>query len=146
MAAVVVVAFALPWLAAEETLRAATSWRQDPHGAYARLDTAARLNPLSDEPKVVEGAIASRLHDRARMRSAFKEALRRDPRDWYAHLELAVVASLEGRRTVALRELANARRLDPLEPVLVDVQRDVLAGKRVSPARLDQIFLARIRL
>jgi hypothetical protein len=80
------------------------------------------------------------------MRSAFKEALQRDPRDWYAHLELAVVASLEGRRTVALRELANARRLDPLEPVLVDVQRDVLAGKRVSPARLDQIFLARIRL
>ncbi len=40
----------------------------------------------------------------------------------------------------------QARRLDPLEPVLVDVQRDVLAGKRVSPARIDQIFLARIRL
>ncbi len=96
-AAVVVVAYALPWLAAEETLRAATSWREDPHGAYARLDTASRLNPLSDEPKVVEGAIASRLHDRARMRSAFREALRRDPRDWYAHLELAVVASLEGQ-------------------------------------------------
>jgi fumarate reductase subunit D len=145
-AVVVVVAFALPWLAAEETLRAATSWREDPHGAYARLDTASRLNPLSDEPKVVEGAIASRLHDRARMRSAFREALRRDPRDWYAHLELAVVASLEGRRTVALRELTEARRLDPLEPVLVDVQRDVLAGKRVSPAKIDRIFLARIRL
>jgi hypothetical protein len=145
-AAGVAVAFALPWLAAEETLRAATSWREDPQGAYARLDTASRLNPLSDEPKVVEGAIASRLHDRARMRSAFKEALQRDPRDWYAHLELAVVASLEGRRTVALRELADARRLDPLEPVLVDVQRDVLAGKRVSPAKIDRIFLARIRL
>ncbi len=145
-AAVVVVVYALPWLAAEETLRAATSWREDPHGAYARLDTAARLNPLSDEPKVVEGAIASRLHDRARMRLAFREALRRDPRDWYAHLELAVVASLEGRRAVALTELAEARRLDPLEPVLADVQRDVLAGKRVSPARIDQIFLARIRL
>ena len=144
--AVVVIAYALPWLAAEETLRAATSWRQDPHGAYARLDTASRLNPLSDEPKVVEGAIASRLHDRARMRSAFTEALQRDPRDWYAHLELAVVASLEGRRSVALRELAEARRLDPLEPVLAEVQRDVLAGKRVSPARIDQIFLARIRL
>ncbi len=145
-AAVVVVAYALPWLAAEETLRAATSWREDPHGAYARLDTAARLNPLSDEPKVVEGAIASRLHDRARMRLAFTEALRRDPRDWYAHLELAVVASLDGRRAAALSELAEARRLDPLEPVLAEVQRDVLAGKRVSPARIDQIFLARIRL
>lgn len=143
---VIAVAYALPWLAAEETLRAATSWRQDPHGAYARLDTAARLNPLSDEPQVVAGAIASRLHDRARMRSAFTEALRRDPRDWYAHLELAVVASLDGRRAVALRELEAARRLDPLEPVIAQVESDVRAGRRVSPAEIDQIFLARIRL
>jgi hypothetical protein len=146
VAAVVAVAYGLPWLAAEETVRAATSWRQDPGGAYSRLDTAGRLNPLSDEPKVVEGAIASRLNDQARMKAAFHEALHRDPRDWYAHLELAVVASVEGRRGAALRQLAAARRLDPLEPVIIEVESDVRAGRRVSPARIDALFLARIRL
>jgi O-antigen ligase/polysaccharide polymerase Wzy-like membrane protein len=142
--AVVAVAYSLPWLAAEESVRAATTWRQDPRAAYDRLDTAARLNPLSDEPKVLEGAIASRLNDHARMQSAFAAALRRDPRDWYAHLELAVVASEEGRRSAALRELEAARSLDPLEPVIGDVESDVRAGRPVSAARLDQIFLARI--
>jgi tetratricopeptide (TPR) repeat protein len=146
VAVTVGVGYALPWLAAEETDRAATTWRQDPHGAYARLQTAARLNPLSDEPQVVEGAIASRLRDLERMRSAFRAALRRDPRDWYAHLELAVVASVEGRRAVALNELEAARRLDPLEPVIGEVEDDVRAGRPVSPRRVDEIFLARIRL
>jgi len=80
------------------------------------------------------------------MQAAFAAALRRDPRDWYAHLELAVVASEEGRRPAALRELEAARRLDPLEPVIGAVESDVRAGRRVSAARLDQIFLARIGL
>jgi tetratricopeptide (TPR) repeat protein len=141
-----VVTFVFPWLAAEETDRAASSWRQDPHAAYARLDTASRLNPLSDQPKLVEGAIASRLGDRARMRAAFGEALRRDPRDWYAHLELGIAASLDGDRPGAIREVREAQRLDPLEPAVTEVLAELRAGRRVSPAALDRLFLARIRL
>lgn len=136
----------LPWLAAEEVVRAATGWRANPAQAFARLDRARLLNPASDGPDLVAGAIASRLGDRGRMKLAFQRALQRDPRSWYAHLELAVAASLEGRRTLALRHLAAARRLDPREPVIAEVARDVRAGRRVSPSTVDRAFLARIQL
>jgi tetratricopeptide (TPR) repeat protein len=135
-----------PWLAAEETDRAALIWRHDPQTAYSRLHTAARLNPLSDEPKLVEGAIASRRGDIPRLRDAFRAALRRDPRDWYAHLELGVAASLSGDRAGALRELQAAHELDPLEPTIGQVTDDVRAGRKVSPHALDELFLARIHL
>ena len=145
-AAVAGLSCVFPWLAAEETDRAALIWRHDPQTAYSRLDTAARLNPLSDEPKLVEGAIASRRGDVPRLRDAFTAALRRDPRDWYAHLELGVAAANTGNRNGALRELEAARTLDPLEPAIGQVLADVRAGRKVSPHALDQLFLARIRL
>ena len=71
VALAVVVGYALPWLAAEETVRAATTWRRGPSWRVRTAANRVALNPLSDEPQVVEGAIASRLKDLPRMRSAF---------------------------------------------------------------------------
>lgn len=133
-----------PWLSAREVELAAATWRDDPERAFQRLDRARRLNPLAERPDLIAGAIASRLDDRPRMRSAFLNALERNPDNWYAHLELAVLDSLEGRKAAALVRLARARELNPLEPAIALVTQRVRAGERVSPRVIDRMFLQRV--
>jgi hypothetical protein len=133
------------WLAAEEIARAAGGWGDDPELAFSRLDSARRLNPVSSEPDLVAGAIAIRLGEDGRAEMLFRRALTRQPRDWYAHLELAVLATDRGAWGVAQRELTAARRLDPLEYTIRLVDADVRQRRQVKPSELDQIFLERIR-
>jgi O-Antigen ligase len=132
-----------PWLAAKEVQAAAHGWRKNPAEAFDRLDRARRLNPLSDQPDLIAGAIASRLGETPKMISSFGRALRRNPKNWYAHLELAVAYSNQGSRAAAFRELAKARVLDPREQTIGLVEDKVRRRKRVSTAALDEIFLRR---
>jgi hypothetical protein len=53
------------------------TWRGDPAGAYAQLDRAATLNPLSPQPGLAAGRIAQERGDLARARSGFGEAAAR---------------------------------------------------------------------
>lgn len=138
-----VCSYALPWLSAEYVSQAAESWPADPDEAFDRLDRARRLNPLSDQPDLIAGAIAARLDDRARMRRSFRRALVRNPWSWYARLELAVVESSSGRREPALRQLNAARRLDPLEPTIQAAIREVHAGRQLSQRELERTLLER---
>jgi hypothetical protein len=147
-AAVIAVLLALlllvpPWLSATEVRAAAGEWRQHPGSAFARLDRARALNPLTDWPDVIAGAIAGRLGDDRRMIAAFRRALDRNPANWYSHLELAVAYSRTGRKGPALRELGVAGRLDPLEPTIPFVRGRIRAGRPVRTQELDAIFLHR---
>ena len=142
--AVAAVSLLLPWLAAEEVSQAAHEWKRDPGSAYARLDHARSLNPLADEPDLVAGAIASRLGDRRRMRAAFLRAADRNPKNWYAWLELGIVEALDGRRQAALRDLATAHVLDPREDVIASVADSVRAGRPVTPIEIDRKMLRRV--
>jgi tetratricopeptide (TPR) repeat protein len=144
LAVLAVATLAPPWLSAKEVQAAATSWRTEPQTAFDRLERARALNPLSDNPDLVAGAIASRLGDRARMRESFSRAVERNPHNWYAYLELAVVNALEGRRAEALRLLEQARRLSPTEPGIELVTSQVRAGEPISVAALDRLFLRRL--
>jgi hypothetical protein len=138
------ISLALPWLAAREVERAADGWRTSPEDAYAILDRARALNPLSARPDLVAGAIAMRENDFPRAEEAFERALDRHGDNWYAELELAVIAALEGRRDEALERLDRAEELNPREDA-VDVVRDgVVSGEPVDPHVLDRIFLQRI--
>ena len=138
------VSLTLPWLAAREVERAADTWRSSPEDAYAILDRARTLNPLSARADLVAGAIAMREDDYPRAREAFERALGRHSDSWYAELELGVIAALEGRRDEALARLDRAEELNPLEET-VDIVRDgVLAGEPVDPLLLDRIFLQRV--
>jgi O-antigen ligase/polysaccharide polymerase Wzy-like membrane protein len=132
-----------PWLSAQEVRAAAGQWQEDRAGAFARLDRARQLNPLSDWPDVIAGAIASRVGDDARMIVAFRRALDRNPKNWYSHLELAVAYGRVGDQARALRELAVVERLDPLEPTIPFVRSRLRAGRPVKTAELDAIFLRR---
>jgi hypothetical protein len=137
--------YAGPWLAAREVEVAASSWRADPNDAFVRLERARWLNPLSDQPDLVAGAIADRIGNRARMRLSFARALRRDPKSWYAALELGVVDALAGRKGLALRRLELARALNPSEEAIALAIRGVRSGRPVSPRFLDEIFLNRVK-
>ncbi len=74
------------------------------------LEEAAKLNPLSDRPYLVEGSIALRFGDLARAKNAFSQALGRVPDDAYAALELGAIASQSGERARALALLERAVR------------------------------------
>jgi O-Antigen ligase len=144
IALVAAASLTLPWLSAQEVEQAGHEWKRHPASAFSRLDRARRLNPLSDDPDLVAGAIASRLGDHARMAASFRRAIVRNPENWYAWLELGIAESLQGRRTEALAALARGHALDPGEDTIPTVAATVRAGKRVDPGVIDRTMLGRI--
>lgn len=133
----------LPWGAAVDVERASETWGANPRDAYDLLDRASDVNFLSARPALVEGAIAAQLGQRRRMRSAFEHALQRDPRNWYATLELATLDSVEGDKQEALERLDRVAQLNPREPLTSLVRQGVLSGRPVTIEALDAAFLER---
>ncbi len=113
--AVVVFAATLipPFLSERYTNHASDSWRLDPARAYADLDRARTLNPLSEEPWLVEGAIAREAGVGGRAIEAFRGATSERPAEWAAHYFLALAYLDEGDRASARRALDVALGLNP---------------------------------
>ncbi len=130
----------LPWLAERDVQRATTVWRGDPPAAFALLEQADSLNPISDEADLVAGAIASRLHRYGVMRTRFQAAVDRSPDDWYSNLELGIAASLTGGRQVAAAALEQALQLDPQEPIIQSVLHTFNSGRRINSDAVDRAF------
>jgi O-antigen ligase len=129
-----------PWITERDIRHAASVWRADPAEAFSILGQAHDLNPLSDQADLVAGAIASRLHDYPKMRSAFAAAVGRSPDDWYANLELGISASLTGERGLAADSLGRAHLLNPGDPIVRDVLATFKAGRRIDSDRVDRAF------
>ena len=144
-AAAVLATLVPPWLAARHVTAAQAAWRVDPDAAYRSLRSARTLNPFSDEPDVVTGAIAARLRDDDRARAAFARALERNPTNRYAAHELGLLESVAGRKASALRYLDRARALNPLEGMLPVLAARVRDGERIHPSSLDLLFLREAR-
>ncbi len=117
VAAAAAASLAAPWLSARLAQSAAGIWPRAPLVAYARLDEAARLDPLSAQPYSVAGSIALRFGDYARAQRQFSLALQRVPDDAYATLELGAITSDLGLRTRALQLLERAVRLNPRDAI-----------------------------
>jgi tetratricopeptide (TPR) repeat protein len=132
---------AAPWLSQREVQSAARVWTKSPQSAYARLDKAASLDPLSDEPYLVAGSIALRFGDLARADHEFTLALGRQPGDAYATLELGAIASSENEPRRALALLGRAARLNPRDPLTREALRLAREGKRVSVDELNRSIL-----
>ncbi|MBA2545599.1 MAG: O-antigen ligase family protein, partial [Solirubrobacterales bacterium] len=135
---------AMPWGSAVDVEKAAESWGDDPEAAFDRLDRARTLNFLSERPDLVEGAIASQLGDQERMRVAFERALERDPRNWYARLELAALDAIEGDAKAAQAGLNEVEELNPLEPNIEFVREGVLNENPVPLTELDHSYRERV--
>ena len=136
-AALGALALAPPWLAARYEESALATWQTSPDAAIADLRRAASLNPLSDRPWVLAGAIASRRDDYAAMRSHFAAAVERNPQSWYSRLELAVAAALTGDQKLAVAEVNKARALNPNDAVLARVARTIGSGGIPDPVEID---------
>jgi tetratricopeptide (TPR) repeat protein len=136
-----IVSFAAPWLSSLEVESAAHVWVRSPPQAYARLDHAAQLNPLSDEPYVVAGSIALRLGEYARAAHEFALALGRTPGEAYATLERGAIASASGDRREALVLLERAVRLAPRDPLALAALATVRGGHRVDIGELNLSIL-----
>jgi hypothetical protein len=143
VAAAVAANIAFPWISAKTAASAAATWPADPSGAFHKLDLARRLNPLSDEPDLIAGVIASRFHDVRRERTAFERVLDRNPYNWYARFELAIIDANEGKRAAALAALRGARRLDPREPLIPYVRGKIEHRRPVSQAQIDALLRER---
>ncbi|HEX4838549.1 MAG TPA: O-antigen ligase family protein [Solirubrobacteraceae bacterium] len=132
---------AAPWLSQRQIESAARIWPKAPFAAYARLNDATRLDPLSDQAYLVEGSIALRFGDLARAERQFSLALRRVPGDAYATLELGAIASEAGERARALALLVRAVRLDPRDPLTRRALKTVRSGERVDLEELNRAIL-----
>ncbi|MGE5690742.1 MAG: O-antigen ligase family protein [Pseudomonadota bacterium] len=150
VAAVLAVALAASlaarWLADSLEAAAARTWVAQPDLAYRRLDTAARLDPLSAEPLVLEGSIALKRGEAARASDALRDALRREPRNWYAAFQLGVLAASRGDFATASRRLLEVRRLNPRDPIPALVERLVRRRVRIDPERVDELYLDQLEL
>jgi tetratricopeptide (TPR) repeat protein len=138
-------AFAGPWLSQLQVQTAAREWPTDRSGAYGRLDQAAALDPLGDQPYLVAGSIALRLGELGRADEQFAKALGRVPEDAYAALERGAIASTLGRRAEARRLLARAASLDPRDPLTREALRLVDRGRGVSVQALNRLILEKAR-
>lgn len=136
-----IVSLTAPWLSGLEVESAARMWVRSPAQAYARLDHAAQLNPLSDEPYVVAGTIALRLGEYMRADHAFALALGRTPDEAYATLERGAIASINGDRREALALLERAVRLAPRDPLARAALATVRGGHRVDIGALNLSIL-----
>jgi tetratricopeptide (TPR) repeat protein len=145
LAVAAMASLALPWLSQAQVERAARIWTTTPASAYASLDEAARLNPLSDEAYVVAGSIALRYGELAHADHEFALALRRTPGDAYAALERGAIASTAGRRADAQRLLEAAVRLNPRDPLARQALVVVSHGGRVRVGELNRSILLKAR-
>ncbi|HEX9481934.1 MAG TPA: O-antigen ligase family protein, partial [Solirubrobacteraceae bacterium] len=134
-------ALAGPWLSQLQVQTAARDWPQDRTGAYSRLDQAAGLDPLGDQPYLIAGSIALRLGELRRADGQFAKALRRVPDDAYATLERGAIASTQGRPAEARRLLARAAALNPRDQLTQEALRLVTQGRAVSVEVLNRVIL-----
>lgn len=132
---------AAPWLSRSDVESAALVWTRAPATAYARLDEAARLNPLGDEAYLVAGSIALRFGDLARADHEFSLALGRTPGDAYATLERGAIASMRGEHARSVGLLQAATRLNPRDALTRQALLLVLEGRRVNVAELNRLIL-----
>jgi len=92
---------------------------------------------------VLAGTVAERRRDWPRVEQFFTSALERTDDNWYSRLELGIAQAMTGKVDSALANLSAARRLDPQEPIIREVQRDVQRRNRIAIGALDQAMVER---
>jgi O-Antigen ligase len=131
-------ALAVPWAAARMTDEAV----QAGPGRHARalLRSAAALNPFSEQPLLAEASLAENAGQLARESHAFRDALERNPYDWYSYFMLGIVAGLQHRFAQAQTDLAEAHRLSPRDNLVDYAQKRLAAKEPMSQAQVASIL------
>lgn len=141
LAAVALVAAAVAvgpaYLAARYDDRAARTWTANPRAAFADLDRASDLAPLSARPDLRAGTLAVDLDRLDRARRHFQRSLDRED-TWYAHLSLALIASHQGRKAEARREIGIAHTLNGEDRFVSEAVRKIGGARKLDPAAFNK--------
>lgn len=143
-AALALLSLLFPYLSTRYVDRAFARHRAEPQEAYRDLDRAQSTNPLALRPLVSEGTIALNVRDGEKARRAFERSIDRED-NWYARLELALLAAERGRFAVAERQIARAIELNRVDDSLAAARRQIVARRRVDPVRFNQSLLEETR-
>jgi tetratricopeptide (TPR) repeat protein len=138
------VALALPYMATKWEERAFSRYRSDLAGAYADLDRAKAVNPLSIRPLIAEGTIAIYVQDPARAKRAFRQSLEIEE-NWYAHLELGLLYAETGQFSAAERQISIARDLNRVDVFLRPALRRIRRRQPVDALRFNRRLLEETR-
>ena len=131
-------ALAIPW-ASVSLIDAAVARGPEP-SSYSLLDTAATLNPWSEQPALARATLAARAGRPGQEQRALRGALRRDPYDWYAYLILGIIAGREHHTAVARTELARARKLSPEDLVVSWAQKRLRWGLPLTQLEVNRVL------
>ena len=131
-------ALAIPW-AAVSLIDEAVARGPSPT-SYSFLDTAATLNPWSEQPALARATLAAHAGRHGRQRKALLAALRRNPSDWYPYLILGVMAGREHRTALARAELARAHRLSPRDGVISWAQTRLGWGNPLTVRQVNRLL------
>ena len=96
-------------------------------------------------PLLVSGSIALKVGRADLARSKYAAALERDPRDFYANLELGAIASQAGDRATALARLERASVLSPRDRLVAGALAAVRRGRRLDVGSLNRAIVERAR-
>jgi tetratricopeptide (TPR) repeat protein len=132
------VSLAVPGAAARYERDAFERQREDPDGALERLDRAADLDRLSASPLIARAVLARSRGFRDDARADLLEAIEREPENWFAHFELALLDGQARRYDDAARSIAEARRLNPQQPLVAEVQEDVRDRRMIEPGAIER--------
>jgi tetratricopeptide (TPR) repeat protein len=125
------------YLATRYDDRAARTWTANPAAAFRDLDRASDLAPLSARPELRAGTLAVDLDQLGRARRHFEASLDRED-TWYAHLSLALIASQEGKKAQARREIEIALTLNREDRFVSEAFRRIRRGRRLDPAAFNK--------
>ncbi|MEJ7788119.1 MAG: O-antigen ligase family protein [Solirubrobacteraceae bacterium] len=134
----VAASFATLGIAARLTQAGFQAAPRDTALALDRLELASRLDFLSAAPLLTRGVIARRLGDRRLAETSFEGALSREPRNWFANLELGLIEASAGRREPAIALLTHAEALNPRQQLIDRALNRVRRGQVVSPFDIEQ--------
>ena len=71
--------------------------------------------------------------------------MERNPSNWYTWLELALIDAAAGRHKAAAAEAAQARRLNPHDPLVVRVTRRIEDRFSVDQTAVERRFTNRLQ-
>jgi hypothetical protein len=131
-------ALAIPW-ASVSFVDAAVARGPGP-ASYSLLDTAATLNPWSEQPALARATLAARAGRRGQERHALYEALHRNPHDWYPYLILGILAGREHRPVAARAVLARAHRLSPRDGIISWAQTRLRWGNPLTQRQVNRLL------
>jgi O-antigen ligase len=126
------VAVAPAYLSSRYDDRGARTWTANPRAAFDDLERASDLAPLSSRPELRAGTLAVDLGRLELAREHFERALERED-TWYAHTSLALIASSQGQRAEARREIGIAHALNREDRFVSEALRRIRRGRKLDP-------------